>query len=96
MGKSLRFMAGQMQQRIRERLSEGFAPAVLEITNESYMHSRGTETHFNVLIVAEKFRGLSKIKQHQLVYSELGPIMSEIHALTTRCHGTLPEKPKQG
>ena len=37
-----------------------------------------------------RFKGLSKIQQHKLAYSELGPLMQEIHALTIRCHGEEP------
>jgi BolA protein len=63
----------------------------LEIVNESKRHSRGDETHFNVLIVSERFKGLSKVKQHQLVYSEVSDLMKEIHALTLTCHSEQPE-----
>jgi acid stress-induced BolA-like protein IbaG/YrbA len=43
----------------------------------------GDGHHFQAVIVSEKFAGLSKIKQHQLVYSVLGDRMrEEIHALS--------------
>ena len=79
-----------MEQRLREQLVRSFQPSLLTITNESHLHSRGRESHFNLLIVAERFKGLSKIQQHKLVYSELGPLMQEIHALTIRCHEEEP------
>ena len=58
--------------------------------NESKRHSKGEETHFNILIVSEKFKNLSKVKQHQLIYSELGDFMKQIHALTITCHAEHP------
>ena len=67
-------------------ITDSLKPTKLEITNESHRHSRGTDTHFNVLIVSEKFKNLSKVQQHQLVYSSLGPLMKEIHALTLTCY----------
>jgi acid stress-induced BolA-like protein IbaG/YrbA len=43
----------------------------------------GDGQHFQAVIVSEKFAGLSKIKQHQLVYAVLGDRMrEEIHALS--------------
>ena len=43
----------------------------------------GDGHHFQAVIVSEKFAGLSKIKQHQLVYAVLGDRMrEEIHALS--------------
>ena len=43
----------------------------------------GDGQHFQAVIVSEKFAGLSKIRQHQLVYGVLGDRMrEEIHALS--------------
>jgi len=43
----------------------------------------GDGHHFQAVIVSEKFAGLSKIRQHQLVYGVLGDRMrEEIHALS--------------
>jgi stress-induced morphogen len=46
------------------------------------------------MIVSEKFRGLSKVQQHQLVYASLGNFMKNIHALTITCYPEEPEKAK--
>ena len=44
---------------------------------------RGDGAHFEALIVSDAFAGLSRIKQHQLVYAALGDRMrEEIHALS--------------
>ncbi len=43
----------------------------------------GDGHHFNAIIVSDKFEGLSKVRQHQLVYQVLGDRMrEEIHALS--------------
>jgi acid stress-induced BolA-like protein IbaG/YrbA len=48
-----------------------------------HVEVRGDGHHFEALIVSERFAGLSKIKQHQLVYAALGDRMrEEIHALS--------------
>jgi acid stress-induced BolA-like protein IbaG/YrbA len=44
---------------------------------------RGDGAHFEALIVSTAFAGLSRIRQHQLVYAALGDRMrAEIHALS--------------
>jgi acid stress-induced BolA-like protein IbaG/YrbA len=43
----------------------------------------GDGHHFEAVIVSDRFSGLSKIRQHQLVYQVLGERMrEEIHALS--------------
>jgi acid stress-induced BolA-like protein IbaG/YrbA len=43
----------------------------------------GDGRHFQALIVSSSFAGLSKVRQHQLVYGVLGERMREqIHALS--------------
>jgi acid stress-induced BolA-like protein IbaG/YrbA len=45
----------------------------------------GDGHHFEAVIVSARFRGKSKVQQHQLVYSALGDRMREdIHALSMR------------
>jgi acid stress-induced BolA-like protein IbaG/YrbA len=44
---------------------------------------RGDGQHFEALIVAPAFEGLSRVRRHQLVYAALGDRMrEEIHALS--------------
>ena len=48
-----------------------------------HIEVRGDGQHFEALIVSERFAGLTKVKQHQLVYAALGDRMrEEIHALS--------------
>ena len=43
---------------------------------------RGDNNHYHAKIKSKSFKGLSKIKQHQLVYKSLGTHMgSTLHAL---------------
>ena len=45
----------------------------------------GDGRHFEAVIVSPQFRGLNKVRQHQLVYSALGERMREdIHALSMK------------
>jgi acid stress-induced BolA-like protein IbaG/YrbA len=48
-----------------------------------YLQVRGDGHHWEALIVSAAFEGLSKVKQHQLVYAALGERMrEEVHALS--------------
>ncbi|HTP98744.1 MAG TPA: BolA family protein, partial [Casimicrobiaceae bacterium] len=50
-----------------------------------HVEVRGDGTHFEAVIVSKAFEGLSRIKQHQLVYAALGERMrEEVHALSMR------------
>ena len=43
---------------------------------------KGDENHYHAIIKSKRFKGLSKIQQHQLVYNALGSYMgNELHAL---------------
>jgi BolA protein len=57
-------------------------PQALQVEDESYMHSRGKETHFKVVLVTDAFEGARKLQRHQKVYATLGTLMEEIYALT--------------
>jgi len=65
------------------------------VTNESIRQSiaaglpcdhlqvRGDGHHFEALVVSPAFEGLSKVRQHQLVYAAMGDRMrEEVHALS--------------
>ena len=60
---------------IRNSLATGLPCEHLEVSGDGH--------HFEALIVSAAFAGLSRIKQHQLVYAALGDRMrEEIHALS--------------
>jgi BolA protein len=75
---------------IRSRLEQALAPARLEIRDDSALHAghAGAASgggHFSVLIVADRFAGLSALERHRLVYGALGDLMPrEIHALSMK------------
>ena len=56
--------------------------AGLEVT---HLQVVGDGAHFEAVIVSPRFAGLSRVKQHQLVYAALGERMrEEIHALSMK------------
>ena len=70
---------------IEKMIREAFPTAEVEIKDLA-----GDGNHYAATVVAEEFRGLTRVKQHQLVYAALkgkmdGPA-GELHALalTTR------------
>ena len=74
-----------MQQTIEHKIAAGFAPAHLEVINESHMHSvpPGSESHFKLVIVSERFRGEARVKRHQAVNKTLAEELGGgIHALS--------------
>ena len=78
----------QIAERIRVKLTEGLAPARLEVEDQSDRHvghaghdGRG-ESHFAVTVVSDAFAGLSRIDRQRLVYRLLAEEMAErVHAL---------------
>ena len=73
-----------IQQQIERKLRERFAPVVLEVINESSMHSvpAGSETHFKVTVVSSAFEGKTLVGRHRLIYTLLDDeIRGGLHAL---------------
>jgi acid stress-induced BolA-like protein IbaG/YrbA len=60
---------------IKQSIAAGLACEHVEVA--------GDGTHWEALVVSPAFEGLSRIKQHQLVYAALGDRMrEEVHALS--------------
>jgi stress-induced morphogen len=73
-----------MQRQIESKLTATFSPSVLTVVNESFKHSvpRGSETHFNVTVVSNRFDNVSLIDRHRLVNAALqDELQSGVHAL---------------
>lgn len=74
--------------RMRELLSQAFAPTALEIIDDSHRHvghagARDGRGHFTVRISSQAFAGMSPLARHRAVYAALGAMMdSDIHALS--------------
>lgn len=60
---------------------DAFAPAHIEVSDESRQHSRGLQTHFKAVIVSDRFTGLLPVRRHQAVYAALAELMPKFHAL---------------
>lgn len=56
--------SGPIQKAITDAIIARLQPLHLEIVNESYMHNvpKGSETHFKVLVVSDKFESLPLIR----------------------------------
>jgi len=74
---------------IREKLTAAFAPAALDVVDDSARHeghsgSRpGGETHFSVRIVSDAFEGLTRVERQRRVYAALaGELKTQVHALS--------------
>jgi BolA protein len=76
------------QDLITEKLRKAFAPEDLHVEDESHQHEGhaghrpGGETHFRVYIVAQAFRGKSRLERHRLVNAALASeLAGGVHAL---------------
>jgi BolA protein len=73
--------------RIEGLLRQAFNIHSLKIEDQSHLHAghagaKDGKGHFQVMIVADEFAGLSPIKRHQRVYAAVGDMMNtDIHAL---------------
>jgi acid stress-induced BolA-like protein IbaG/YrbA len=62
---------------IEQSIRAGLAVTHLQVT--------GDGAHFEAVIVSPSFAGLTRVRQHQLVYAALGDRMrEEIHALSMK------------
>ena len=73
---------------IREKLTQAFAPVELDVVNDSHHHashagSPGTgESHFSVKLVSASFDGKSRVERHRMVNAVLADeLAGKIHAL---------------
>lgn len=71
--------------RIQRSLEEAFSPEHLSVLNESDSHSvpKGSETHFKVVLVSNRFDGKSRVERHTMVYGALeAEFKAKLHALS--------------
>jgi BolA protein len=73
---------------ITQKLTEAFAPARLEVIDESHQHvghaghRPGGETHYRVYIVSEAFQGKSRLECHRMINETLSSeLKGGVHAL---------------
>jgi BolA protein len=77
-----------VQDLITRKLTDAFAPESLRVVDESHRHEGhaghrpGGETHFRVYIVADAFRGKSRIERHRMINATLArELAGDVHAL---------------
>ena len=77
-----------MQDVITTRLRDALAPTSLHVEDESHLHEGhaghrpGGETHFRLYIVAEAFRGKSRLERHRMINAALAKELDgRVHAL---------------
>ena len=82
---------------ILEKLARAFAPARLDVVDESHHHAghaghrEGGESHFRLHIVSEAFRGKSRVERHRMVNETLAAeLKGGVHALAI--HASAPEE----
>lgn len=89
---------GPVGQTISAKLAQAFAPQALEVIDESHQHVGHSgarpdgESHFRVKIVAEAFRGKSRVDQHRMVNAALSEELKErVHALAIQASAPAAE-----
>lgn len=83
---------------ILDKLTQAFAPQVLEVIDESEKHSghggwrEGGETHFRVRVVSSAFSGMSRVNRHRKINELLAnELAGGVHALAIEARS--PEEP---
>ena len=68
---------------IEQKLQSALGPEVLQLENESHLHSGpAQESHFKLTVVSGEFGSLSRVKRHQRVYGILAEELDgPVHAL---------------
>ena len=73
---------------IRSKLVAAFAPAAIELIDESERHRGhagarpGGESHFRLTIVASAFAGMSRVERQRAIYRALAEeLAGPVHAL---------------
>jgi BolA protein len=82
---------------ITQKLTEAFEPQSLKVVDESHQHKGhaghrpGGQTHFKIYIVAEAFKGKTRLERHRLINGKLSDeLAGGIHALAI--HAAAPEE----
>ena len=73
---------------IEDRLRAAFSPTALDVVDDSESHrghagfQEGGESHYNVRIRSEAFKGMNRLARHRAIHAALGPdLIGRIHAL---------------
>lgn len=78
-------------ERIRAALETAFAPAVVDVTDDSARHAGhagarpGGQTHYSVAVVSPAFVGLTRVARSRAVHEALAAEFADgLHALALR------------
>jgi BolA protein len=84
-------MSGTVQAEMEQLLTKAFAPARLDVINDSASHhghagdDGSGESHFTIRIEAEAFAGRSRLERQRMINGALGDIPGQrVHALAIR------------
>jgi BolA protein len=76
---------------LERKLTEAFAPSHLEVVDDSHRHAghagarEGGESHFNVVIEAAAFEGLSRVARQRMINAALAEeLAGPVHALSIK------------
>lgn len=82
---------GRVAQAIRDKLTEAFTPERLEVVDDSARHAGhagarpGGESHFNVVIVSDAFKGRNRVQRQRAIYTALSEeLAGPVHALSVK------------
>lgn len=76
----------EVASQIRAALERQLAPAELAVEDDSGRHAGHPGAreggHFRVRVVSDRFRGLSRVARHRMVYQAVEPLLGRgVHAL---------------
>jgi BolA family transcriptional regulator, general stress-responsive regulator len=87
-----------MCKQIEKKLKCAFSPLYLLVLDESDQHNvpQGSESHFKVILVTEKFAAQRMVARHQAVYQLLADELSNcIHALALHTYTPIEWQQRQ-
>ncbi|CCQ09426.1 Cell division protein BolA [Pseudoalteromonas luteoviolacea B = ATCC 29581] len=80
-----------MQEILRNKIQAAIDCEVVDVQNESHMHSRGEDSHFKVICVSQSFHGQRLLQRHRAINAAVAfELANEIHALAI--HAYTPEE----
>lgn len=80
-----------IEQEIIKLLHENLSIQSLQVINKSHEHDshesspKNGQSHFNLIIEAKEFKGLTKLARQKMIYTILQNVIPKIHALSLTC-----------
>ncbi|HVN01475.1 MAG TPA: BolA family protein [Caulobacteraceae bacterium] len=82
---------GPVAESLARKLTDAFSPTHLQVADDSARHAghagarEGGESHFNVVIEAAAFQGVSRVQRQRLVYAAVAEeLAGPVHALSVK------------